>query len=294
MPKTIVIDENSGFCFGVINAIQTAEEYLREHRSLFCLGDIVHNNEEVQRLAQMGLQIITHEQFAQLRDTTVLIRAHGEPPEVYLTAEKNRIRLIDATCPVVLRLQKRVSVEFRTHGFKKQILIYGKKGHAEVVGLLGQTDNTGIVISSPEDVERIDFSRPAKLYSQTTQSVEQYYSLIDHIRERYNADGHPERFEYEDTICRKVASRAKQIAEFATRFETILFVSGEKSSNGLYLYNICKQHNPRSFFLTRTEQLHDIDFSDIESIGICGATSTPMWLMREMAANCAKLCDFPL
>ena len=161
MPRTVVIDENSGFCFGVINAIQTAEDYLREHHSLFCLGDIVHNNEEVRRLEAMGLQIITREQFERLQDTAVLIRAHGEPPEVYRIARENRIRLIDATCPVVLRLQKRIFDEYHSNSTPKQILIFGKKGHAEVVGLLGQTDNTGIVISSPEDIERIDFSRPS-------------------------------------------------------------------------------------------------------------------------------------
>ena len=288
MPRKVVIDENSGFCFGVINAIQTAEDYLREHRSLFCLGDIVHNNEEVRRLEAMGLQIITHEQFKNLRDTAVLIRAHGEPPEVYRIAQENNIRLIDATCPVVLRLQKRIHDEYHTGNTPKQVLIFGKKGHAEVIGLLGQTDNTGIVISSPADIERIDFSRPSIIYSQTTQSVEEYFQLIDQVRKRYEAEGSPELFDYKDTICRKVASRAKQIADFATRHDIILFVSGEKSSNGLYLYNICKQHNPRSFFLTGVDQLRTLDLADAESIGICGATSTPMWLMQELAAECAK------
>lgn len=288
MPKTVVIDENSGFCFGVINAIQTAEEYLLEHRSLFCLGDIVHNNEEVRRLSEMGLQIISHEQFKQLRDTSVLIRAHGEPPEVYRIAKENRIRLIDATCPVVLRLQKRIHDEYHSCGSPKQILIFGKKGHAEVIGLLGQTNNTGIVISSVSDIEQIDFSRPSTIYSQTTQSVEEYYQLIEQIRKRYEAEGHAELFEYKDTICRKVASRAKQIAEFSSRFDVILFVSGEKSSNGLYLYNICKQHNPHSYMLTSVDQLQGINIMEAESVGICGATSTPMWLMQEIAAKCAN------
>lgn len=288
MPKTVVIDENSGFCFGVINAIQTAEDYLREHHSLFCLGDIVHNNEEVRRLSEMGLQIITHEQFKNLKDTSVLIRAHGEPPEVYQIAKKNRIRLIDATCPVVLRLQKRILDEYHSGTAPKQILIFGKKGHAEVIGLLGQTENTGIVISSPEDIDRIDFSLPSTIYSQTTQSVEEYNQLIDRIHKRYEAEGHAELFEYKDTICRKVASRAKQIADFATHFDVILFVSGEKSSNGLYLYNICKQHNPHSYLLTGVDQLKDINLTEADSIGICGATSTPMWLMQEIAAECAK------
>lgn len=288
MPKTVVIDENSGFCFGVTNAIKSAEEYLQSHDYLYCLGDIVHNNEEVRRLSSLGLKIITHEQFMTLRDTTVLIRAHGEPPEIYRIAEDNRIHLIDATCPVVLRLQKRISDDYHAHTADRQMLIFGKKGHAEVIGLLGQTDNTGIVLSSSADIDRIDFTKPSKLYSQTTQSVEHYYQLIDQIRSRYEVDGHADWFEFEDTICRKVSSRAKQIAEFATRFDIVLFVSGEKSSNGLYLYNICKQHNDRTYMLTHADQLDELDLSDAETVGVCGATSTPMWLMREIAAKCAK------
>ena len=289
MPRKIVVDQNSGFCFGVINAIRTAEQYLLEHQTLYCLGDIVHNNEEVQRLTDMGLQIINYEQFISLRDTTVLIRAHGEPPETYRIAKENNIHLIDATCPVVLKLQKRILSEHLNNKSGKQILIYGKKGHAEVVGLLGQTENTGIVISSPEDIECIDFNRPSILYSQTTQSQEQYQQLIDTIQARYQATGHADWFAYEGTICGKVSSRAKQIADFASSFDIILFVSGEKSSNGLYLYNICKAHNPRSFFLTNVEQLSQIDLPSADSIGICGATSTPMWLMQDLADKCAKL-----
>jgi len=288
MPRTVVIDENSGFCFGVINAIRTAEKHLNEQHFLYCLGDIVHNNEEVRRLSDLGLHIISHEQFRELHDTTVLIRAHGEPPEIYRLAEQNHIQLIDATCPVVLKLQQRIHDEYHSGEPDKQILIFGKKGHAEVVGLLGQTDNTGLVISSPEDIERIDFSRPSKLYSQTTQSLEQYNELIGRIRARYEADGHEDWFAYADTICRKVSSRAKQIADFATRYDIILFVSGEKSSNGLYLYNICKHHNPRTFLLTSAGQLDEVPMGENDSVGVCGATSTPMWLMEEIAARCAN------
>lgn len=288
MAKQVVIDENSGFCFGVTNAISTAEKYLSEHHFLYCLGDIVHNNEEMSRLSALGLEIITHEQFKDLHDTTVLIRAHGEPPEIYRIAEQNHIKLIDATCPVVLKLQKRIYDAYHTSDSDKQILIFGKKGHAEVIGLLGQTDDIGIVLSSAADIERIDFSRPAKIYSQTTQSLEQYNQLIQQIRMRFEEDGHGDWLEHEDTICRKVSSRAKQIAEFATRFDVILFVSGEKSSNGLYLYNICKQHNPNSYMLTHVDQLDSLNLSETETIGICGATSTPMWLMQEIAARCAK------
>lgn len=289
MSKEVVIDENSGFCFGVINAIQTAEQYLQEHQSLYCLGDIVHNNEEVKRLEAMGLHIISKEEFLHLQDTTVLIRAHGEPPEIYRIAAENRIHLIDATCPVVLRLQKRIADEFRTSPKDKQILIFGKKGHAEVIGLLGQTENTGIVISSIDDLQHIDFQKPSKLYSQTTQSVELYMELIREIRSRYAAAGNETLFEYEDTICRKVSSRAKQIADFAERFDVILFVTGEKSSNGLYLYNICKQHNDRTYMLTHADQLDELDLSNAETVGVCGATSTPMWLMQRFAEKCAKM-----
>ena len=289
MSKKIVVDLNSGFCFGVINAIRTAEQYLLEHQTLYCLGDIVHNNEEVQRLTDMGLQIINYDQFSSLHDTTVLIRAHGEPPETYRIAKENNIHLIDATCPVVLKLQKRILSEHLNNKSGKQILIYGKKGHAEVIGLLGQTENTGIVISSPEDIECIDFNRPSILYSQTTQSQEQYQQLIEAIQARYQAAGHADWFAYEGTICGKVSSRAKQIADFASSFDIILFVSGEKSSNGLYLYNICKAHNPHSFFLTNVEQLSQINLPPADSIGICGATSTPMWLMQDLAEKCAKL-----
>lgn len=289
MPKTVVIDENSGFCFGVTNAIKSAEEYLQNHDYLYCLGDIVHNNEEVSRLSGMGLHIISKEQFRELRDTTVLIRAHGEPPEIYRIAVENHIRLIDATCPVVLRLQKRIADEYRSASPHKQILIFGKKGHAEVIGLLGQTENTGIVLSSLDDIPNIDFTKPSKIYSQTTQSVELYTQMIQEIRRRYAEIGNADMFDYQDTICRKVASRANQIADFAARFDVVLFVSGEKSSNGLYLFDICRKHNPQSYILSNLEQLEQIDLSHANTVGICGATSTPMWLMQRFAAKCEEM-----
>jgi len=278
----ITIDKDSGFCFGVINAIRTAEEYLSQHQHLYCLGDIVHNNEEVKRLASKGLEVVSNEQFAQLRDTTVLIRAHGEPPETYQLAQKNNITLIDATCPVVLHLQKNIKKKYESNGEKQQILIFGKKGHAEVTGLLGQTQRNGIVISSAEDLDLIDYTKPAALYSQTTQSLEDYFQLIDTIKQRYAALQHEEMFEYHDTICRLVANRSQHIREFASQHDIILFVSGEKSSNGLYLYDICKKSNPRTYFISRIEQLQQYQFQPDESIGICGATSTPMWLMEEI------------
>ncbi len=286
---TVSIDDKSGFCFGVIHAIQTAEAYLQTHDTLYCLGDLVHNNEEVSRLASLGLRVIPPEEFLQLHDTTVLIRAHGEPPATYQIAETNRIKLIDATCPVVLKLQQRIREYHRTAGYDRQILIFGKKGHAEVIGLMGQADNDVIVISTPEDIDRINYQRPAMLYSQTTQSLEDYYQLIAHIRRRYEAAGRTDLFDYADTICRKVANRAVEIAEFAQKHDLVLFVSGEKSSNGLYLYGICCQHNTRSFMITRSEQIGKIDLTNAQSIGICGATSTPMWLMLECARETERL-----
>lgn len=282
----VTIDDNSGFCFGVIHAIQTAQDYLRSHSTLYCLGDIVHNNEEVKRLTSIGLRVITLEQFQQLHDTTVLIRAHGEPPLTYQIAGQNNITLIDATCPVVLRLQKRI-LDFHQNpqSANKQILIFGKKGHAEVVGLMGQADNNVLVISSIEEIDKIDYTRPAMLYSQTTQSLEQYFILINKIQEKYNATGNGQLFQYADTICRKVANRATQIAEFAKQHDAILFVSGEKSSNGLYLFDICQKNNPNSFLVSNVAQLARIDLSGKFSVGICGATSTPMWLMEECASE---------
>ena len=277
----ITIDKDSGFCFGVINAIRTAEEYLSRHKHLYCLGDIVHNNEEVSRLSAKGLEVVSNEQFSQLHDTTVLIRAHGEPPETYQTAQRNNIKLIDATCPVVLHLQQNIKKKYENSP-ERQILIFGKKGHAEVTGLIGQTQRNGIVISSAEDLDLIDYTKPSSLYSQTTQSLEKYYQLIDTIKQRYAALHHEAMFEYHDTICRLVANRSQHISEFASQHDIILFVSGEKSSNGLYLYGICKKSNPRSYFISRIEQLHQYTFHDDESIGICGATSTPMWLMEQI------------
>lgn len=289
----ITIDKDSGFCFGVINAIRTAEEYLSQHKHLYCLGDIVHNNEEVSRLAAKGLEVVSNEQFSRLHDTTVLIRAHGEPPETYQTALKNNIKLIDATCPVVLHLQQNIKKKYENSP-ERQILIFGKKGHAEVTGLIGQTQRNGIVISSAEDLDLIDYTKPASLYSQTTQSLENYYQLIDTIRQRYATSHHEAMFEYHDTICRLVANRSQHIREFASQHDIILFVSGEKSSNGLYLYDICKKSNPRSYFISRIEQLQQFQFQAEESIGICGATSTPMWLMeqiRQVILNSSFPCE---
>lgn len=285
----VVIDRNAGFCFGVVHAIEVAERVLQQEGQLFCLGDIVHNNEEVRRLEGKGLRIINEDEFRSLQDTRVLIRAHGEPPQTYARARENRIDLIDATCQVVLKLQRDIAESYRRVKARNgQIVIYGKQGHAEVVGLLGHTCQEGIVISSISDLDRIDFSRPSVLYSQTTQSVEEYGKIIDEMRRRYLDAGREEDFEYHDTICRRVANRARQIQEFAVQYDVVIFVSGEKSSNGLYLYDLCRKINPRSYFVSHVEQLEQIPFQGSETVGVCGATSTPMWLMQEVAAVLAK------
>jgi 4-hydroxy-3-methylbut-2-enyl diphosphate reductase len=279
---TVTIDKNSGFCFGVIHAIDTAEKYLQTERSLFCLGDIVHNNEELNRLTDSGLTIITPEQFKKLHDTTVLIRAHGEPPITYQIAKENNITLIDATCQVVAQLQKKIKTEVEKHP-ETQILIVGKTGHAEVEGLLGQTHRNGQVISSIRDLEHIDYSKPAKLYAQTTQSAEKFEEIAKKILENYKKRAHEHLIEIHNTICKRVRNRANEIAAFASLFDAVLFVSDEKSSNGLFLYEVCKKQNPNTYFISSASQLQNIDFKGCNSVGICGATSTPIWLMKEIA-----------
>jgi len=281
----VEIDKKSGFCFGVVRAIEAAEKQLQNNNPLYCLGDIVHNNEEVNRLAKMGLKIISHYEFQRLTNTEVLIRAHGEPPQTYQTAKENNITLIDATCPVVLKLQKDIKKSFDTTFANEQILIFGKAGHAEVIGLLGQTQNKGIMITSLKDIDAIDYNRPAKIYSQTTQSVEEYQNIVAAIQHRYKQKGNASLFQYYDTICYRVANRAKEIEQFASQYDKIIFVSGEKSSNGLYLFDICKKVNPLSYFIFDRNHLNDISFNKNDRIGICGATSTPMWLMQEIAES---------
>lgn len=288
----IVIDQHSGFCSGVINAIKTAETWLQKESTLFCLGDIVHNSEELQRLTQMGLKIITHEKFKKLHNTRVLIRAHGEPPETYAIAKQNNIEIIDATCKVVLNLQKTIRQFYDSQKTKNgQILIFGKKGHAEVVGLLGQTDQDGIVISSKEDIEKIDFSKPAMLYSQTTQSLNEYEQIIQLIQDRYTQINAEKNFCFANTICHSVINRSQQIQEFAAHFDKVIFVSGEKSSNGLYLFDICKKINPQTFFISQIEQIKQININKNDHIGICGATSTPMWLMESVKKQIEQIIN---
>ncbi len=276
----IEIDHESGFCFGVTTAIRKAEEELRKGTPLYCLGDIVHNGKECERLKALGLITINHEEFKQLHGVKVLLRAHGEPPETYEMARKNGIDIIDATCPVVLRLQRRIKQEYDVNGesTNKQIVIYGKAGHAEVLGLVGQTTGKAIVIERLQEAENLDFTRDIRLYSQTTKSLDEFWQIVDYIKKHISSDA---TFEYYDTICRQVANRMPHIRTFATSHDLIFFVSGKKSSNGKILFNECCQVNPNSHLI---DDASEIDFQllqGIESIGICGATSTPKWLMEQ-------------
>ena len=275
------IDKKSGFCFGVINAIREAENELSAAGKLYCLGDIVHNGKEVERLEKMGLKSISKEEFFTLKNCKVLIRAHGEPPETYEYARNNNIELIDATCPVVITLQERVKKSHDTHAGKEgQIVIYGKKGHAEIIGLNGQTGNNAIVIESINEVDKIDMSRPVSLYSQTTKRVEDFHAIADLVKTKIQP-GVP--LEIKDTICRQVSNRVPHLRGFAQKYDVVLFVAGKKSSNGQYLYTICKEENPRSYIVSEITELDEKWFENVESVGICGATSTPEWLMEEFA-----------
>ena len=275
----VEIDLESGFCFGVLSAIGKAEEELRSSDELYCLGDIVHNGIECERLQGLGLKTINHEQFSTLKGAKVLLRAHGEPPLTYSTAKKNGITLIDATCPVVLKLQQRIHRQDKELDPEtQQIIIFGQKGHAEVLGLVGQTDGTATVIESADEMDRIDFSKDIFLYSQTTKSAASYNQLIEKITERLPAG---RKFIHNNTVCGQVSHRRENIREFAIRHDVILFVSGRKSSNGKVLFNECLNVNPKTYLI---ESKEDIDFSKLEgagSVGICGATSTPKWLMEE-------------
>lgn len=281
---SVVIDENAGFCFGVVKAIAAAEEQLSSSNSLYCLGDIVHNNEEVQRLSQMGLHVIDHEAMGQLQGSTVLIRAHGEPPSTYELAERSGIRLIDATCPIVLTLQKKVRDGYQEmQKVGGQVVIFGKKGHAEVIGLNGQTNNSAIIVSSPDDTEAINFSRPIRLYSQTTKSREDYSVLIENIRASIVKAGvaEPDFVAY-NTICSRVSNRATQLEAFAKSVDVVIFVSGANSSNGHYLYEYCRNVKKNTYMISSPEELRREWVDGKDRIGITGATSTPRWLMEEI------------
>ncbi len=281
MEKKIEIDKDSGFCFGVVTAIRKAEEELAHGGTLYCLGDIVHNSREVERLKALGLITINHEDFNRLRNAKVLLRAHGEPPETYDIARKNGIEIIDATCPVVLRLQKRIKQEhLQATDPDKQIVIYGKNGHAEVLGLVGQTNGKAIVIETPEEARQLDFSKSIRLYSQTTKSLDGFRQIVEYIQGHISPDV---TFEYYDTICRQVANRIPNIRRFAASHDLVFFVSGKKSSNGKMLFDECRKVNPNSHLIDSKTEIVPTLLADARSIGICGATSTPKWLMEEIS-----------
>ena len=296
----IEIDEGSGFCFGVTTAIKKAEEELAKGTKLYCLGDIVHNSMEVERLTQQGLITINHDQLRELHDVTVLLRAHGEPPETYELARKNNIEIIDATCPVVLALQRRIKNQYEKNGNNitesvekvdleaelknkqrastAQIVIFGKNGHAEVLGLVGQTHSQAIVIENFEDVEKLDFNRDIYLYSQTTKSLNEFHRIIEYIQAHISEAA---QFRSFDTICRQVANRMPNISSFAAKHDLILFVAGRKSSNGKVLFHECLSINPNSHQVESADEINMEWFDNVQTVGICGATSTPNWLMEE-------------
>lgn len=269
------IDKSSGFCFGVVYAIEMAEDILDNEGYLYCLGDIVHNDEEVERLTKRGLKIIDHEVLKNLRDEKVLIRAHGEAPSTYQLALENNLTLIDASCPVVLKLQNRIK---NSHDDDEQVLIFGKHGHAEVIGLQGQTDGKAIVFQDLAELDHVELPAKFTLYSQTTKSTDKFYHIKDELLSRgYEVKAN-------DTICRQVSNRYEELEEFVSHYDKIVFVSGKKSSNGKVLYDVCKKHNDNSYFISNVEELDQTWFNENDKVGICGATSTPMWLMEKVKA----------
>lgn len=287
----VTVDDKSGFCFGVTNAIGKAEEILASESELYCLGEIVHNDVEVSRLADKGLVTIDHNLLKNINNRKVLIRAHGEPPTTYQQAKANGLEIIDASCPVVLKLQERIRKSYATalqNG--GQIVIYGKKGHAEVNGLVGQTENSAIVVESINDIDAIDFGKPICLYSQTTKSIEDFKALKAEIERRIAETGSDlSTFESHDTICRQVANRQPQLIQFAKANDVIIFVSGKKSSNGKVLYEVCRSQNEQTYMVEDENEIESSWFNQAQSVGICGATSTPRWLMERVAQHIREI-----
>lgn len=282
----IEIDNRSGFCFGVVKAIQTAEKNIEEGDELFCLGDIVHNEQEVARLENLGLKVISHNQLADLKGKRVLIRAHGEPPSTYSNAKESGVKIVDATCPVVLKLQQRVQKAWQEmKAVNGTVIIYGKKGHAEVVGLLGQTNGEAVVVESKDDLTGLNFAAPITIFSQTTKEPDVFEQIVGEIRNRmtnvFRNTDIP--LNVNNTICGKVANRKQELSDFAAKYDVVIFVSGKKSSNGKMLFEACKQANAKSYFVSSPEELSPEWFIGAESVGIGGATSTPQWLMELVA-----------
>lgn len=288
----IIIDKNSGYCFGVEFAIKMAEDELDESGDLYCLGDIVHNDMEVKRLMAKGMKTIDRDDLKDIKNAKVLIRAHGEPPETYKLAIENNIELIDASCPVVLKLQNRVKSAYdKSEEQDGQIVIYGKEGHAEVIGLTGQTKNEAIVVMTDDDLDNIDYSKPVTLFSQTTKSTKGFYNMKEKIESRLRDETGLEEIDFKanDSICRQVSNREPQMRVFSGENDVIIFVSGKKSSNGKALYGVCKETNPRSYFIESEEELDKEWFKPEDKVGICGATSTPNWLMEQIADHIAEI-----
>jgi len=288
----IDIESRSGFCFGVVKAIQTAENKIGSNGALYCLGDIVHNEEEVKRLQNIGLKVISHNQLSELNGEKVLIRAHGEPPSTYELAKQNNIELVDATCPVVLKLQQRVhNAWLNMQQLNGTVIIYGKKGHAEVIGLVGQTNGNAIVVETTNDLDLINFANPITIFSQTTKEPEVFTQIVEEIKKRMSEifvdSAIP--LNVNNTICGQVANRKNELADFAAKHDVLIFVSGIKSSNGKMLFNACKQANPRSYFVSSPNEIDASWFIGIENVGIGGATSTPQWLMENVAKRISEL-----
>ena len=287
----VTIDKYSGFCFGVVYAIEMAESILEKEGILYCLGDIVHNNKEVERLSDMGLKIITNSDLKNYSNCKVLIRAHGEPPSTYSIALENNIQLLDASCPVVLKLQHQIKEGYED--IKKidgQVIIFGKEGHAEVTGLLGQTKNNAIIVTTIEDLNKVDFSKSIYIYSQTTKSPKAYKEISDIIARRVKSEGGVNvKYIVHDTLCRQVSGREPQLKIFSKENDVIIFVSGQKSSNGKMLYQSCKEENSNSYFISDVKEINSEWFSTASSVGICGATSTPRWLMEQVQNAIEKI-----
>lgn len=278
----IEIEKQAGFCFGVTSAIKMSEKCLKDFGQLYCLGELVHNSMEINRLEKLGLKIIDVNDLENLHNCRVMIRAHGEPPSTYALAKRNNIEIFDATCPIVLKLQKDVKKAYEQCAMSEgQIVIFGKKGHAEVVGLCGQSENTAIVISSQKDIDKIDFTKPIYLFSQTTKNKEEFEEITLLIKQRMLQEGNQQFFPV-NSICKRMASRTKTLRDFADSVDALLFVSGRHSSNGNYLFDFCKQHKKETYFISEKEDIDIEELKKYNKIGISGATSTPMWLMEEI------------
>ncbi|MDD2424869.1 MAG: 4-hydroxy-3-methylbut-2-enyl diphosphate reductase [Bacteroidales bacterium] len=290
MELTVEVDERSGFCYGVVKAIEKAEGYLTEKGNLYSLGSIVHNSSELDRLREKGLEIIDHKKMKDLRENVVLIRAHGEPPESYKTALENNLRLIDCTCPVVIKLQEKIKKEYaRIKPLDGKLLIFGKRGHAEVNGLTGQVNGDALVVESIKDLDQVDFTKPVSIFSQTTKDPQEYSEICSVISRRIcEAGGSPENFSHFNTICGQVSSRHPHLKKFAAGHSVIIFVTGRESSNGKILFDSCLSSNNRSYSIERPEEIKREWFRDGDSVGVCGATSTPMWLLREVARTISE------